>query len=120
MRIVHLDTGREMRGGQHQALLLARGLAARGHEQLILARREGGLLTASTAASLEARPIGAAAVAKFARRADLLHAHDARSHTLAVLAAGRVRWLCRGGWRFRSEPGRSRAGSTSGRRDIWR
>ena len=88
MRIVHLDTEREMRGGQHQALLLARGLAARGHEQLILARREGGLLEASTAASLEARPIGAAAVAKCARRADLLHAHDARSHTLAVLAAG--------------------------------
>jgi hypothetical protein len=88
MRIVHLDTGREMRGGQHQALLLARGLAARGHEQLILARRDGGLLEASTAAGLETRPIGAAAVARFARPADLLHAHDARSHTLAALAAG--------------------------------
>ena len=88
MRIVHLDTGREMRGGQHQALLLARGLAARGHEQLILARREGGLLEASTAASIKTRPIGATAVARFARGADLLHAHDARSHTLAVVAAG--------------------------------
>jgi hypothetical protein len=88
MRIVHLDTGREMRGGQHQALLLARGLAARGHEQMILARPDGGLLKASTAAGFETRPIGAAAVARFARRADLLHAHDARSHTLAVLAAG--------------------------------
>ena len=77
-----------MRGGQHQALLLARGLAARGHEQLILARRDGGLLEASTAAGFETRAIGAAAVARFARPADLLHAHDARSHTLAVLAAG--------------------------------
>jgi hypothetical protein len=88
MRIVHLDTGRDMRGGQHQALLLARGLAARGHQQLMLARRDGALLEASAAAGLETRAIGAGAIAKAAQRADLLHAHDARSHTLAALMAG--------------------------------
>ncbi len=36
LRIVHLDTGKELRGGQQQLLLLARGLRRRGHEQLVV------------------------------------------------------------------------------------
>ena len=31
-----------------------------------------------------------------------MHAHDARTHTLAALIAGRARWWYRGGWRSRS------------------
>jgi hypothetical protein len=88
MRIVHLDTGQEMRGGQRQVLLLARGLRERGHEQVVLARAGGPLLAAAAEAGLEARPIGATAVAREARPASLLHAHDARSHTLAAVLAG--------------------------------
>jgi hypothetical protein len=86
MRVVHLDTGRELRGGQRQALLLARELHSRGYSQVLLARRGGALLEA--ASGLEARPITARAILQEARRADLLHAHDARSHSLATLAAG--------------------------------
>lgn len=78
MRILHIDTGRELRGGQHQLLLLLAGLAARGHEQVLLARepvrrhypgREPTLLN----------------LWKAARNADLIHAHDGRGHTLAAL-----------------------------------
>jgi hypothetical protein len=36
MRIVHIDTGLELRGGQRQLLRLALGLRARGHQQLVV------------------------------------------------------------------------------------
>lgn len=36
LKIVHLDTGPELRGGQQQLLMLARGLRERGHEQMIV------------------------------------------------------------------------------------
>ena len=39
MRILHLDAGREMRGGQWQVLRLIEGLAAAGVESTLLARR---------------------------------------------------------------------------------
>ena len=39
MRILHLDAGREMRGGQWQVLRLIQGLAAAGVESTLLARR---------------------------------------------------------------------------------
>ena len=38
MRVLHLDTGREMRGGQWQALRLVEGLRAGGVESTLLAR----------------------------------------------------------------------------------
>jgi glycosyltransferase involved in cell wall biosynthesis len=80
MKILHIDTGRELRGGQHQLLLLIAGLAKRGHEQVLLARgptldrfpgREASLLNLRNAA----------------RDADLIHAHDGRGHTLAAVAS---------------------------------
>ena len=38
MRILHLDSGREMRGGQWQVLRLLEGLRAAGHDVTLLAR----------------------------------------------------------------------------------
>ena len=38
MRILHLDAGREMRGGQWQVLRLIEGLAAAGVESILMAR----------------------------------------------------------------------------------
>ena len=46
MRILHLDTGREMRGGQWQALRLHSALLGAGHESLLLAREASPLLAA--------------------------------------------------------------------------
>jgi len=86
MRIVHLDAGRELRGGQRQVLLLASGLARRGHSQVILARAEGPLYEEAARRGLPLLPLKAATLAQEARRADVVHAHDARAHTLAALA----------------------------------
>jgi glycosyltransferase involved in cell wall biosynthesis len=78
MRILHLDSGREMRGGQHQVLLLLHGLQARGHEQTLLAR-------APLLDRWQGEMISSTKIVQAARGVDLVHAHDARSHTLAAL-----------------------------------
>src|SRR6266852_464365 len=76
MNILHLDLGKEMRGGQHQVLLLMRALARRGHRQLLLARRGSLLLQAGVGAE----PLGRRLPSGF----DLIHAHDAAAHTRAL------------------------------------
>ena len=81
MRVLHLDAGREMRGGQYQALALMAGLRAAGHENRVLARRDSPFFVRAGAAPLSLRAIRAAS-----RGADLIHAHDSRSHTFAALA----------------------------------
>lgn len=97
MRTAHFDTGRTWRGGQQQVLHLARGLAARGHEAVVHAP-DGPLAERARAAGLEVRrwspageldPAGllAAVGALRAPRPDVVHAHSAHAHALAVPAA---------------------------------
>jgi hypothetical protein len=81
VKILHLDSGREMRGGQWQALRLHRGLIERGHQSLLLARRESPLLAEAKRANL---PCDELPPGRF-RGFDLVHAHDARSHTMGAL-----------------------------------
>ena len=88
MRILLLDAGREMRGGQWQALRLMDGLTAEGVETTLLARAEAPLYDAARRRGLRVEPWGVVAVARLARQHDLAHAQDARSHTLAALAGG--------------------------------
>ncbi len=78
MRLLHLDTGRSMRGGQYQALLLIEGLQKQGHSQTLLAREP--LLDRRPG-----RPISVLTLLRAAAHADLIHAHDAHAHTLAAL-----------------------------------
>jgi glycosyltransferase involved in cell wall biosynthesis len=78
MRILHMDTGREMRGGQYQALFLMRELRDRGMEQQLWAPR-GSPLAGRAAEE------GFALVSSVGAGYDIYHAHDARSHTQAVL-----------------------------------
>src|SRR5947208_3281822 len=47
MRILHLDTGREMRGGQWQVLRLIEGLALDGVQSTLLARKDAPLYAAA-------------------------------------------------------------------------
>jgi Glycosyl transferases group 1/Glycosyltransferase Family 4 len=82
MKILHLDSGREMRGGQWQALRLHRGLLARGHESLLLTRKESPL---AEIARREGLPVGE--LGSVWRGFDIVHAHDAHSHTRAALFA---------------------------------
>ena len=74
-----------MRGGQWQVLRLHRGLIARRHESLLLAREGSPLFTAAREEQL---PCEAMRPLRLRSRGfDLLHAHDARSHSLAALLA---------------------------------
>jgi glycosyltransferase involved in cell wall biosynthesis len=85
MRILHLDSGREMRGGQWQVLRLHRGLLKGGHESLLLARDQAPLLLAARQENLPCQALSILALRRHAKRFDLLHAHDARTHTLAAI-----------------------------------
>ena len=89
LRVLHLDSGREMRGGQRQVLLLMEELDRRGIEQTLLGRRDSPLFMAASAAGFEVAPWGVLSLRRRRRRAGLIHAHDARSHTLAALFGGR-------------------------------
>lgn len=77
MKVLHLDAGRETRGGQIQAALLIEESARLGVEQRLIAR-------AVETTAVEAEPFGPMRVARAARWADLVHAHDARSHAFAA------------------------------------
>jgi glycosyltransferase involved in cell wall biosynthesis len=87
MRILHVDCGSEMRGGQRQALLLAAGLAARGVQVKLLARRDSTIYAAARAQGIEVEALSWSAVWRESRRFDIVHCHDARAHTLAWIAA---------------------------------
>jgi hypothetical protein len=79
MRVLHLDTGREMRGGQWQCLQL---VAALGREAVLLAA--GPLVEQATIHGAEALPFSLARLTRMSRECDLVHAHDARSHSWAA------------------------------------
>jgi hypothetical protein len=95
-----------MRGGQWQVLRLHRGLIERGHESLLLARGESPLLAACRKAKL---PCGVLRPLRIrSRDFDLVHAHDARSHTLGALLARiplvvsrRVAFPVKSRWKYR-------------------
>jgi len=75
-----------MRGGQWQALHLLQGLAERGIPSRLLSPLGSDLSKASLALGLDARPLDVFYVPVAAVGFDLVHAHDARSHTLALMA----------------------------------
>lgn len=99
LKVVHIDSGKSWRGGQRQVYLLAKGLRDRGHEPLVIAPAHSPLLEKARAAGLAATAVSTRAewdvlAAKRIRsrlrawRPDIVHAHDARSHTIAILALG--------------------------------
>jgi glycosyltransferase involved in cell wall biosynthesis len=102
IRIQHVDLHRGWGGGQSQLLLLARELAALGHEQAIVAL-EGGALAGRAAAEgfhvLELRrrseidPRAVLALRALAARfrPHVLHAHDPHGHAIAALAGRLLR-----------------------------
>jgi Glycosyl transferases group 1/Glycosyltransferase Family 4 len=89
MRILHLDAGREMRGGQWQVLRLVEGLAAAGVESTLLARPDAPLFTAARKQGWRVEPLGVTRALGCLRSHTLIHAHDARSHSLGAFLRGR-------------------------------
>jgi glycosyltransferase involved in cell wall biosynthesis len=98
LKIVHLDTGRQLRGGQRQLLLLARGLRRRGHNQVIVCEEESelerrarqeGFHIFSLPAHDPGHAYGTLQLRQFLRaeRFEILHAHDGRGQTIAWLAS---------------------------------
>lgn len=75
-----------MRGGQHQVLLLMSGLRDAGHECILVAPERSPLWQRAKAGGF---PVYAATLTELWRRSrhvHLVHAHDARAHTLSALA----------------------------------
>jgi hypothetical protein len=107
MRILQLDAGREMRGGQWQVLRLLRGLAQSGLEGTLLARAESPLYCKAAKEGLPVEPLRWIRLSRLSRRVDLVHAHDARSHTWAalfarapVIVSRRVAFPVRSTWKY--------------------
>lgn len=104
LRILHIDSGREWRGGQRQVFLLARAQRERGDEPLVVGQAEGALVRRLRGAGLAAASVRMRAewdlnAARRLRshvrawRPHLVHAHDARSHGLALAALLGIRTL---------------------------
>lgn len=85
MRVLNVDAGRQMRGGQWQVIHLMEALVARGLQAALLARAGGPLLREAQRRGLQAWELSLAALRRAAVGVDVVHAHDARGHTLAAL-----------------------------------
>lgn len=94
MRILHLDTGMGWRGGQQQVLWLMEGLRKRGYQQALAALPDSPLAATMRGRGFEIADLkspakslaNVGALRRVAGEFDILHAHDARAHTLAWLA----------------------------------
>ena len=89
MRVLHLDAGRDMRGGQWQALRLIEGLAAEGVESTLLACAGSPIFEAAQRGGWRVEPISLLRTLTCARTHDLAHAHDSRGHTYGTFVTGR-------------------------------
>lgn len=99
MRILHVDTATEWRGGQNQIVLTAEGQAAAGHEVLIFANALGELAARASKASLGVhaasvgrgdlswRTLAAIRDAANAFGPDVIHVHESHGIPGAILAA---------------------------------
>jgi glycosyltransferase involved in cell wall biosynthesis len=83
--ILHIDSGTEMRGGQWQALYLIRSLIAAGHRARLLAPAGSQLMQAAAAQQVDVQALGIGRLLRAAAGVDLVHAHDAHAHTMALL-----------------------------------
>jgi len=98
LRVMHIDTGKELRGGQQQLLLLASGLRERGHEQLVVCpegslleqrAREDRLHLFALPAHDPAHAYGIVQLRQllWTEPFRILHAHDGQGQTIAWLAS---------------------------------
>lgn len=90
LKIVHIDTGKDFRGGQHLLLSLARGLKHRGHAQAIVCPPDSPLAERAANEELEVMPFGTVGKLRgYMReeRFDIVHAHDAKAQTISIRAS---------------------------------
>lgn len=90
MKIAHIDTGKDFRGGQDLLLSLARGLSRRGHEQLIVCREGSPLAARAAAEGSKTKALGKTGELRHLlreERFDIIHAHDGRAQTISFRAS---------------------------------
>ena len=90
MRIVHIDTGKDFRGGQDLLLSLARGLKRRDHRQLIVCPEGRPLARAAAGEELEVAGLESSSRLRRRLRAepfDIVHAHDGKAQNISFLAS---------------------------------
>ena len=87
MRVLHLDSGREMRGGQWQALYLIQEQRRAGLQPLLLARKSGALYSTALEEGVQTAALSWLALRRVSRECDVAHCHDARSHGYAAVGA---------------------------------
>ena len=98
MKIVHLDAHVPWRGGQQQVLYLAQYLHTQGYTNVVLCPPHSALYQRAQAAGVptgalrmghELNLLAAWQLGRYLRRqqVDILHMHEARAHTLGLLAA---------------------------------
>jgi hypothetical protein len=84
MKTLHVDCGREMHGGQWQVLYLLERMK----HSTLLADESSPLFAEAKARGIDVRPLGLLSLARASRDYDLIHAHDARAHTMAAAIPG--------------------------------
>ena len=89
MRILHLDGGKELRGGQWQVLRLIEGLHKAGVESTLLARDGGPLFRTAWERGWRVEALGLRRAMSLAREHDLVHAHDGHGHTTGAIVSPR-------------------------------
>ncbi|HEY8794543.1 MAG TPA: glycosyltransferase family 4 protein [Gemmatimonadaceae bacterium] len=96
-RVLHVDSGREWRGGQRQVFLLAAGMKARGLDTAIVAPAGSPLMDKARTREIAtfALPLrgdldvsSALALRRLAQhwKPDVIHAHDAHAHGVALVS----------------------------------
>jgi len=86
MKTLHVDCGRTMGGGQWQVLYLVERLK----DAVLMAPEVSPLFAEAQRRGIEAQPLSILTLRKLARRSDLVHAHDARAHTLCAALPGKL------------------------------
>jgi glycosyltransferase involved in cell wall biosynthesis len=81
MQIAHVNVARHFRGGERQTELLMRELAARGIDQVLIARRGSPLTRRNQACGFEIREVSGhlPGVVRATRGVDIVHVHEGRS-----------------------------------------
>jgi glycosyltransferase involved in cell wall biosynthesis len=90
LKIAHIDTGHDFRGGQDLLLSLARGLKRRGHNQVIVCPEGSPLAQHAAAEELEFKPLETIGKLRSHLREEhfeIVHAHDAKAQTISIRAS---------------------------------
>jgi len=100
--VMHIDTGRNLRGGQRQVYLLTRELQQLGIEQILACPRNSPLTSKVIDIPLETlsdyslfRKLGAGRLEKALDKykINIIHAHDSESHSLGLILKRKTRHL---------------------------